>query len=335
MIDSGPQSIGNTVALGTFDNDDTDDDNDDDRPLLLQTTSPNMNINIINTKHNRICNDYETLLSTISTGKYHYFVLAKCALCNASNAIEMISISYIINDIKSDLKMSNNNVGLLSGSIFFGMMLGGWIWASMADNKKYGRIKILQQTLMVNGIFGLLSSFANNFVTLLIFRFISGIGIGGSIPVSFSYACEFFDKSKRGKYISILSLTWPIASIIVTLIGWIVIPNKNYINSIINVLFYIDIISSWRIFLIICSIPAIFTSIIFGYFSDNSPNFLIYTRNDLNQASIVLKKMAKENKRYHIINQMFNQENIFDAKNLQQLTMITQVTFDFLVFSRV
>ena len=94
---------------------------------------------------------------------------------------------------------------------------------------------------MVNAIFGLLSSFANNFVILLMFRFISGVGIGGSMPV-----CEFFDKSKRGKYISILSLTLPIASIIVTLIGWIVIPNKNYINSIMDVLFDIDIISSWK-----------------------------------------------------------------------------------------
>lgn len=55
-----------------------------------------------------------------------------------------------------------------------GMMIGGYIWGSMAD--KWGRRNILMWSLLVNGIGNLASSVSQVFWLFLICRFVSGIG---------------------------------------------------------------------------------------------------------------------------------------------------------------
>lgn len=59
-------------------------------------------------------------------------------------------------------------------SCFVGMMLGGYMWGYMADQR--GRRKVLVVSLAVNGLFGGLASAAPWFWLFLLLRFISGIG---------------------------------------------------------------------------------------------------------------------------------------------------------------
>lgn len=80
---------------------------------------------------------------------------------------------------------------------------GGYAWGAFAD--AYGRRRCLMVSLAVNSIFGVFSAFARSFFSLLVFRFLSGLGVGGSIPVIFTYFCEFLPSDKRGSYMVILA----------------------------------------------------------------------------------------------------------------------------------
>ena len=229
--------------------------------------------------------------------------------------------------------MTSTDEGILTAVIFLGMMLGGWIWGSMADQPKYGRIKVLQYSLFINALFGVLSSVAFNFWMLLVIRFISGIGVGGSIPVTFSYASEFFDKDVRGKYLALVAVSWPIGAIFASLMAWLIVDDP--FNTFENKWHIFGTnIQSWRIFLIPCAIPALIGSICFGFFSDNSPKFLIFNKASYYKASKLLIKIAKQNGTYdkicHIggINDDTTQNdqdlnfdgaaNIFDPTRLRQ-----------------
>ena len=141
---------------------------------------------------------YEDLLSMIGIGTYHYGVIAACALSNAADAVEIVAISFVISAAKDDLGMSDSQEGVLTAIIFLGMMFGGWIWGSMADQPRFGRRKILFYSLFINFLFGLISAFTVDYYMLLILRFCSGVGVGGSIPVTFTYAAEFLPKESRG-----------------------------------------------------------------------------------------------------------------------------------------
>ncbi len=64
--------------------------------------------------------------------------------------------------------------GWLTASMFFGMMLGGWVWGSAAD--KHGRRATLMFSLLVNAVFGFISAFADNYEGFVVLRILSGLG---------------------------------------------------------------------------------------------------------------------------------------------------------------
>ena len=117
---------------------------------------------------------YEKCLLTIGFGKFHYFLLFVCGLANASDAIEILCVSFILPSAECDLKMSTSDKGFLSSMTFVGMMFGGYIWGGISDVA--GRKPVLFVALIFNGIFGTFSGLAQSFHVLLIMRFFSGLG---------------------------------------------------------------------------------------------------------------------------------------------------------------
>ena len=63
---------------------------------------------------------YEKCLSTIGFGKFHALLLIICGLANASDAIEILCVSFILTSAECDLKMSTSDKGFLSSMTFVG-----------------------------------------------------------------------------------------------------------------------------------------------------------------------------------------------------------------------
>ena len=250
-------------------------------------------------------NHYTALLSQIDVGWYHYKLLLKCALCIASDGIEIVSISFVITNLEPDLHLSNNDKGILTAMIFIGMITGGLIGGTVADHPKISRKKVLQYSMLINGAFGALSSICNNLQLLLLMRFFSGTGVGASISTLWGYVSEFFDPNNRSKHLSILSTSFNIGAAVTAVIAWLVFtracgcrdsqPHSDNINfTIFNNTIDIDI-AKWKIFVIVCAIPCLIGFVVFGWFADNSPKFLLFVRKDYVTAGKVLAKMAKQN----------------------------------------
>ena len=121
-------------------------------------------------------NDYEQVLEIVGFGWFHAFLLTGLGVALASDAVEILSISFILPFLRQEdeFDLANWQSGLLSAIIFLGMLFGSYIWGGFSDIT--GRRKTLIVSLTVNGTFGGLSSLSPNFYLLLLFRFISGMG---------------------------------------------------------------------------------------------------------------------------------------------------------------
>ncbi len=75
-----------------------------------------------------------------------------------------------------------------------GMMVGGYIWGTLAD--LYGRRYVLLWSLTVNGLGGLASSFSQSFSVFVLLRFISGVG-----SVLASYVQNKYDHCSDGGFL--------------------------------------------------------------------------------------------------------------------------------------
>ncbi|XP_052810133.1 synaptic vesicle glycoprotein 2A-like isoform X2 [Mya arenaria] len=210
---------------------------------------------------------YEDALKTIGYGKFHVLLLALCGWAVSSDAIEVLSVSFMLPSAQCDLHLTSADKGLLNAIIFVGMMVGGYFWGSLAD--KIGRRTVLMGSLTVNGLGGLVSSTSQVFWLFLIMRFISGVGVGGSIPVIFSYFTEFLPKFRRGAMISALATFWMMGNIIAAGLAWLVIPHSTlgYFSPDFKY-------NSWRIFIAICTFPSL-SSAFFFMFMPESPKFYL------------------------------------------------------------
>lgn len=221
--------------------------------------------NIDNTGNEKV--SYEDALKTIGYGKFHIILLALCGWAVSSDAIEVLSVSFMLPSAECDLKLTSQDKGWLNAIIFVGMMVGGYFWGSMAD--KFGRRSVLMGSLTVNGLGGLISSTSQVFWLFLIMRFVSGIGVGGSIPVIFSYFTEFLPKYRRGAMISALATFWMMGNIIAAGLAWAIIPHPDlgYFSEKFTY-------NSWRIFVAVCTIPSLTSALMFAFMPESPKYFL-------------------------------------------------------------
>ncbi|XP_041650910.1 synaptic vesicle glycoprotein 2C [Cheilinus undulatus] len=229
---------------------------------------------------------YEEAVEQAGFGIFHYALLVVCGWANASDAVEILCVSFLLPTARCDLRLNSSDMGLLTASIFLGMMFGGYIWGYLADKK--GRRRILVLSLTINGIFGGLSSIAPWFSMFLVLRFISGIGVGGSIPVIFSYFSEFMPRMKRGTMISALATFWMAGNIVAAGLAWLVIP-RNWADFLGTIDF-----QGWRLFVMLCSVPSLTSALFFLLLLPESPKFLMEAGRE-KEALHVFKKMFEMN----------------------------------------
>ena len=107
-------------------------------------------------------------------GRFHYWLLFVCGWANASDAIEILCISFVLPSATCDLDLTSGDKGWLSATTFIGMLIGGYIWGSIGDT--IGRKKTLMIAMYVNALFGILSSLSQTKGFFFAFRFFSGLG---------------------------------------------------------------------------------------------------------------------------------------------------------------
>ncbi|KAM6936996.1 synaptic vesicle glycoprotein 2B [Xenentodon cancila] len=230
---------------------------------------------------------YEDAVEEAGFGLFHWLLLLVCGWANASDAVEILCVSFLLPTARCDLLLSSLDMGLLTASIFLGMMVGGYMWGYLADQR--GRRRVLVVSLTINGLFGSLASMAPWFWLFLLLRVISGIGVGGSIPVIFSYFSEFMPRVRRGAMISALATFWMAGNILAAGLAWMVIP-RTWAHFSLGALDF----QSWRLFVVLCAVPSITSAILFKLLMPESPKFLMEAGRE-EEAIYVFRLMFKVN----------------------------------------
>jgi MFS family permease len=103
--------------------------------------------------------------------------------------------------------------------------VGGIIFGLLAD--KVGRKKILSATILTYSIGAFLSGFSHSLATLLAFRIITGIGVGGEWATGQAYIAETFPPHMRGRVGALMQTGAPVGiavaalvNLLQSLIGW-------------------------------------------------------------------------------------------------------------------
>jgi MFS transporter, Spinster family, sphingosine-1-phosphate transporter len=152
---------------------------------------------------------------------YRVYMLVLLLVITAHNFVDRTALGLVLQDIKTDLHLSDTQLGVLTGiafALFYALM--GIPIARWAD--RGNRVTIITLTTVLWSAAVVLSGTARTFVELLIIRVGVAVGEAGCFPASHSLIAEYFTRGERPRAVAIYLLGGPLGILLGYLpAGWL------------------------------------------------------------------------------------------------------------------
>ncbi len=145
-------------------------------------------------------------------GRMQIVAIAICVLLNALDGFDVLSISFAAPGISSEWGIDRGVLGIVLSMELIGMALGSIVIGPYAD--RYGRRPtiLLCLVLMTGGM--LLAATAANVTILSVYRFVTGIGIGGMLAATNAMTAEYANARFRNLSVIIMATGYPVGVIV-------------------------------------------------------------------------------------------------------------------------
>jgi MFS family permease len=143
---------------------------------------------------------------------YRRYLLAILLIVLVFNKVEHITVVLLLQSIKTDLLLSDAQLGLLTGiafTLFYSLM--GIPIARWADRGNRIAIISIATALQCGAL--VLSGLAANFAQLLAFRAGVAVGEAGCVPPAHSLIADYFNRVERPRAVSRYLLGYPLSAL--------------------------------------------------------------------------------------------------------------------------
>lgn len=148
----------------------------------------------------------------LRTDFYLFLLYTISFICSAFGGVTATLMSSYLPVVLLDLKIDAESLEVVSAVInsvyLFGMLTGGLLLGFVSD--RLGRKPALIISTLLIGLFTMLTSFAEGWQILAVFRFLSGAGVGGVLVSSTILIAEEWPERSRNIMLGILSITIPV-----------------------------------------------------------------------------------------------------------------------------
>ena len=138
------------------------------------------------------------------------------------DAFDVLAIAYVLPVLVTSWKLTPQQTGFLISAGFLGQIAGAIFFGAMAE--KIGRLRAAVYAMALFSITSFLSAFSWNVSSLLAFRIVQGIGLGGEVPIAAAYINEMLRAKGRGRSFLLYQLIFPTGLVGAALLGYWLVP---------------------------------------------------------------------------------------------------------------
>ncbi|AUW47740.1 MFS transporter [Rhizobium leguminosarum] len=194
----------------------------------------------------------------------------------AADAMQVLAIGFSAPSIAASFGITVPQA-LQTGTLFFlGMLIGAFVFGRLADS--IGRRPVLFIAIILDAICGVASAFAPDLQWLLVARFLTGLGVGGTLPVDYAMMAEFLPSDRRGRWLVLLEGFWAIGTVALALLALVAGTQGG---------------EAWRTIFLVTGLPALI-GVVLRFYVPESPLYL-NQQGRSEQARQVLQTVAKAN----------------------------------------
>ncbi|MBY4899133.1 MFS transporter [Cupriavidus sp. AU9028] len=215
-------------------------------------------------------------IQAAGVGKFQYRLFVIFGLVWLADAMQVLSIGFSAPSIAKTFGVTVPQA-LQTGTFFFvGMLIGAFVFGRLAD--RIGRRPVLMMAVVIDAVCGVASAFAPELVWLLALRFLTGVGVGGTLPVDYTMMAEFLPSDRRGRWLVLLESFWAVGTICLALLALVAAS-------------YGD--DAWRVIFFVTGVPALI-GVVLRFYIPESPMFLNRSGKS-EKAREVLERVAAAN----------------------------------------
>ena len=155
----------------------------------------------------RSAQDVTALINSGQLQKGKSFAITLIALGGIFlDAYDFTSLAFGMPYIAKDFNLTPGMLAVVSASIMVGALVGSVVGGYFVD--KLGRFKVFMADMVFFVVAAIACAIAPDVWTLIIARFIMGVGIGVDFPVAFSFLAEYASQKKKGGTVSMCCLLY-------------------------------------------------------------------------------------------------------------------------------
>ena len=194
-------------------------------------------------------------------GRFQYSVLALCGIVMFVDGFDTQAISYMAPTIAGEWGLPRSALGPIFSSALVGLMVGYLALSPLSD--RFGHRRVVIVAVSAFGVLSLASIAADNITTLLVLRFLTGLGLGATAPSAISLTSEYAPKRLRATFVLVIYCGFSLGFVAAGLAAGTLIPTFG-----------------WRsLFLVGGAIPLVIVPLLIRYLPE-SPAFM--ARKDAN-----------------------------------------------------
>ncbi len=189
------------------------------------------------------------------------------------DAMDVGIVTFVLASLKTSWSLTHQQIGNIASVGLLGMFIGAAFAGTLSD--RIGRKMAFQGTLFVFSIASGLCGLAWGYGSLLFFRFLVGLGLGGELPVASTLVSEFSPARYRGRMLTLLESFWAYGWVLAAIIGYFVIPRWGW-----RAAFFLGALPAFYVFVLRRAMP-------------ESPRFLL-SRGKEAEAEKILQRWGGE-----------------------------------------
>jgi MFS family permease len=134
------------------------------------------------------------------------------------DGFDFMVYTFIIPTLLTLWGMSKAQAGYIASAALITSAIGGWGAGVLAD--RFGRVRVLQVTVLWFAAFTFLSGFTHSYGELLFTRAMQGFGFGGEWAVGSVLVSESIDARHRGKAAGVVQSSWSVGWAAAAIASW-------------------------------------------------------------------------------------------------------------------
>jgi len=144
----------------------------------------------------------------------------------AMDGFDLLILGFMLRAISAGLGLAPAQAASLVTATLIGAVLGGILFGMLSD--QIGRVRVLTYTIVLFAVCTGLCALAQGYWSLVVFRTLAGLGLGGEFGIGMAMVAEAWPDSMRARASSYVGLGWQagvlaaafVTPLLLPVIGW-------------------------------------------------------------------------------------------------------------------